>query len=164
LEYSRAARTKGEISTVKVDQLLAEIIDLIDPPEPFTLVIGPDMPVLVTERVKLEQVFMNLITNAVKYHHRSDGRITISVKTGKQFHTFAVGDDGPGIAAEHQEKIFDIFQTLQSRDKVESTGVGLALVKKLVEGQGGTVRLESAVGEGATFYFTWPKTITKEIT
>jgi signal transduction histidine kinase len=69
-----------------------------------------------------------------------------------------VADDGPGIDPEYHERIFIIFQTLTDRDTLESTGVGLAIVKKVVERHGGTIQIESAEGQGATFTFTWPKT------
>jgi signal transduction histidine kinase len=75
----------------------------------------------------------------------------------EEFYEFSVADDGLGIASEYHEKVFDIFETLQPRDKVESTGIGLAIVKKIIENEGGTITLESQIGDGATFRFTWLK-------
>lgn len=157
LQYSRVGRIRSQPQTVDVDHLLAEIIDLIAPPPEFHIEVEPGMPTLPAERLGLQQVFMNLIGNAIKHHHRRDGRITISVKDAGEYCEFAVADDGPGIAPEFHEKIFVIFQTLAARDKVEGTGIGLSLVKKIIEDQGGTVRVESREGAGATFRFTWPK-------
>ena len=82
--------------------------------------------------------------------------MSVSVTCG-EWYEFSVADDGPGISPRYHDKIWVIFQTLEARDKVENTGVGLALVKKIVEGQGGTVGVTSEEGRGATFRFTWPR-------
>jgi PAS domain S-box-containing protein len=157
LEYYRAGRTKVTTETVDVNLLLAEIIDSLDPPATLKIEIEPGMPTLQTKKLPLSQVFSNLISNAIKYHHRSDGHIKISAQERENFYEFAVADDGLGIAPEHQDKVFTIFQTLQSRDQTESTGIGLAIVKKIIETEGGEISLESELGEGATFRFTWLK-------
>lgn len=157
LQYSRVGRVKTSEEQVNVDNLLAEVIDSLAPPPAFTIAIAGPMPTLNTERLPLEQVFANLIGNAVKHHDRPDGRVTISVEDKGAFWEFAVADDGPGIAPQYHERVFGIFQTLESRDKVDSTGIGLSLVKKIVENQGGNIHLESQTGQGATFRFTWPK-------
>jgi len=157
LQYSRVGRLDTKKSTVSVATLLAEVIDSLAPPETFTIEVEPNMPILVTERLPLEQVFTNLISNAIKHHPRQDGKVTISVQDQKSFYEFAVTDDGAGIAPQYHEKVFGIFQTLEARDKTENTGIGLAIVKKIIEGQGGTIRLESHEGQGATFCFTWSK-------
>ena len=117
------------------------------------------MPCFPTARVHLGQVFGNLLSNAIKYRARDDGHVTLSVADKGEFYEFAVTDDGCGIAPEYHEKVFVIFQTLAARDKVDSTGIGLTLVKKIVEGMGGHITLESEEGQGATFRFTWPKVI-----
>ena len=115
------------------------------------------MPTIVTEKLPLQQVFTNLISNAIKYHPRQDGRVSISVQEYASHYEFVVADDGDGIAPEYHDKVFGIFQTLLPRDTIESTGIGLAIVKKIVEQQGGTIRLKSQPGQGAAFYFTWKK-------
>ena len=115
------------------------------------------MPALTTERLLIEQVFSNLISNAIKHHDRPDGKVEISVKDQGKFYEFAVKDDGRGIPSEYHEKVFGIFQTLEARDKVENTGIGLSIVKKIVETQGGNIHLSSEVDRGTTFYFTWQK-------
>ena len=133
-------------------------MDLLAPPPGVTLTVAPDMPTLTTERLPLQQVFLNLISNAIKHNARPDGHVWVSARPEGRSMEFAVRDDGPGIDPQYHERIFGIFQTLKSRDDFESTGVGLALIKKIVERQGGRVRVESQPGEGATFLFTWPST------
>ena len=157
LQYSRVGRIQVPSEMVKVEKLLAEIIDSLAPPSGFEVKVEPGMPTLVTEKLALQQVFSNLISNAIKHNRGESGHVKISVKELDDFYEFSVEDDGPGIDPQYHDKVFVIFQTLEARDKVENTGIGLSLVKKIVEGQGGTISLESAEGEGATFRFTWPK-------
>ncbi len=157
LEYSRVGRVSVDVGEVDVGELLTETVENLAPPESFNIEIDPDMPVLHAARVRLSQVFANLISNAIKYRTKDDGHVRVSVKDQGDFYQFSVADDGPGIAEEYHEKVFQIFQTLQARDTFESTGVGLTLVKKIVEEQGGSIELESSEGKGSTFRFTWPK-------
>ncbi len=157
LQYSRVGRVQAELEKVAVSQLLEDVIDSLDPPSEFTLEIVGEMPTLTTQRISLQQVFSNLISNAIKHHHRSDGRVTVSCIDQGKFYEFSVTDDGPGIAPQYQEKVFTIFQTLKARDEAENTGIGLSIVKKIIDTQGGKITLESQLGEGATFRWTWPK-------
>jgi PAS domain S-box-containing protein len=162
LTYSRAGRVAAEIKTVDAAAMLTDVIFMLDPPEGFTIEIGPNMPVFETAEAPLQQVFHNLVGNALKHHDRKDGRIDLASSTVGDLYEFSVTDDGPGIAPEFQESVFQMFQTLQSRDKVEGSGMGLALVKKIIEHHGGRIELESAPGQGTTFRFTWPKHIEPE--
>ena len=157
LEYSRVGRMETASEIVDVQALLDSIIDLLAPPPAFTINIEPGMPTFIAKRSPLQQVFSNLISNAIKHHNRLDGHIKISVKDQGKYYQFAVSDDGSGIAPEYHEKVFVIFQTLEARDKKENTGIGLAIVKKIVEAEGGIITLESQVGAGCTFRFTWLK-------
>ncbi|HJZ46745.1 MAG TPA: CHASE3 domain-containing protein [Roseiflexaceae bacterium] len=157
LQYSRIGRVKGAIEPVDVGVLLHDVIDLVAGPSGFSIEIAADMPTILTDRLRLQQVFQNLISNAIKHHNRADGHVEVSVRDIGRMYEFALADDGPGIAPEYHEKIFVIFQTLAARDKVEGTGIGLALIKKIVENHGGRVWVESAEGTGTTFRFTWPK-------
>lgn len=157
LEYSRVGRMQTASEEVDVGKLLAEIIDSLNPPPTFHIEIAADMPVFTTKELLLRQVFANLIGNAIKHHPRDDGHIKISVENEKELYKFIVSDDGNGIDPKNRDKIFTIFQTLQSRDKKENTGVGLSIVKKIVESEGGKISLDSELGKGATFSFTWLK-------
>jgi PAS domain S-box-containing protein len=157
LDYSRVGRTQTEISMVSVQALLEEVIDSLDPPPSFAIALAPHLPTLPARRLLLRQVFANLISNAIKHHDRPDGRITITATDQAAFYEFVVTDDGPGIAAEYHDRIFVIFQTLSARDSKENTGVGLSIVKKIVETEGGQIQVESQLGQGTTFRFTWLK-------
>ncbi|MEL6385469.1 MAG: ATP-binding protein [Cyanobacteria bacterium J06626_18] len=157
LRYSRAGRQSIEAEPVDTRALVDEIaIALVTPPE-FRITATPDMPTLHTQGILQQQVLANLIGNAVKYHDRPDGQVTVTIEGHGEMAEFAIADDGPGIAPEFHQRIFGVFQTLNSRDTIESTGIGLSIVKKLVNQQGGTITVRSTEGEGSTFTFTWPK-------
>ena len=157
LKYSRIGRLEFEPQEVSVGEMLNEIIDSLNVPEHFQVEIKGQMPTLITQVVPLQQVFSNLISNAIAHSDSTDGKITISAVEKGDRYEFSVADNGKGIDPKYQDRIFTIFQTLESRDKKESTGIGLSIVKKAVENQGGRVRVESESGKGATFSFTWHK-------
>jgi len=157
LEYSRAGRLHHRPARIDTSRLVRDVVDLLSPPESVTVAIGADMPVISGERLPLQQIFLNLIGNAIKHAKRADAQVVVAVREVGRFYSFSVSDNGPGIAPEYHDRIWGIFQTLDARDQVEGTGIGLALVKKLVEAQGGRVGVQSAPGQGATFSFDWPK-------
>ena len=159
LAYSRIGRLTYEPQKVDVGKLLRDIIDLLDVADKFQIEIQENMPIFVTELIPLQQVFNNLISNAVKHSDSENGKITISVKETDNYYEFAVADNGKGIEPQYRDKIFTIFQTLETRDSKESTGIGLAIVKKAVESQGGKITVESEVGKGTTFRFNWLKLV-----
>ncbi len=163
LEYSRAGRVHSQVETVDVGALLHEIVELLAPPPEVRVIIDPGMPVVRSERTPLQQVFMNLISNAIKYNKRPGATVHVSASDAGSFYAFSVADNGAGIDPQYHERIFGIFQTLESRDKVEGTGIGLSVVKKTVEARGGTVTVDSALGRGATFTFEWPKVAEEKI-
>ncbi|MET4107882.1 ATP-binding protein [Hymenobacter sp. UYP22] len=156
LAYARAGRTERKLEDVDVQQLVAEVTELVVPPT-FQVEIPAPLPVLHTDRLSLQQVLTNIIGNAAKYHHRPDGRITVTVRDLGECFEFRVQDDGPGIAPQFQQKVFLMFQTLRDRNTAESTGIGLSIVKRIVEEQKGSIRIESEAGQGAAFIFTWHK-------
>jgi PAS domain S-box-containing protein len=159
LTYSRVGREKHQAETIDTTRLVHEVVEFLAPPPGFSIRVG-SLPHVVGPRPPLEQVFRNLIGNAIKHHDRPDGRIEIDAVAEKgegDFIEFLVRDDGPGIPEQYHEQIFQLFQTLKPRDQVEGSGMGLALVKKIVENQGGTIILKSAPGKGATFHFAWPR-------
>jgi len=157
LQYSRAGRLHKQAEPVDVGELVREVVDLLAPPDGVTVMIAPDLPVIVTERLLLQQVLQNLIGNAIKHANRPDPTIVVGGKRVGPFYEFLVGDNGAGIAPEFHDRIWGIFQTLEARDRVEGAGIGLALVKKIVERQSGRVWVESTPGAGATFRFLWRK-------
>ena len=152
LDFARL-NLKTPSEQINTNALVQEITDSIVP-RSFTLEIG-HLPDLFTERIKLEQVFVNLISNAVKYTPQEGGIITITCKIFPEFYEFSVKDNGIGIAVEYHQKIFEIFQTLREQNEQESTGVGLAIVKKIIDDQQETITVKSKLGEGAEFIFTW---------
>lgn len=163
LEYSRIGRTQQSYERIDVAELLNDIVDSILPLNGFAVEIAPNMPVLKTTKVPLVQLFSNLITNAIKHHNNPTGTVKISACEIGDFYEFSVADDGPGIDPAYHEKIFTIFQTLKSRDDLESTGIGLSLVKKIVTTEGGHITIDSQLGKGAIFRFTWPKRPNQDI-
>lgn len=157
LEYSRAGRHSAPVTVVDVHSLLTEILQTLDPPSTFTTVIVAPMPTMLTRRQPLQQVFTHLIDNAIRHHPTKMGIINVSVADLGDRYEFAISDNGDGIDAQFQERIYTIFQTLKARDLQENMGAGLAIIKKIVTAEGGIIRLESTVGNGATFWFTWLK-------
>ncbi len=157
LAYSRADRYPATRERVDVALLLDEIISLVTPPQGFTINVQTPLPMLVTQKVPLATVLRNLIHNAIKHHDHSDGQVQIAVQDRGTWLEFRVSDDGPGIAPEFHTRIFQIFQTLKPRDEVEGSGMGLAMVKKIIESRHGHINVSSTPGQGATFTFTWPK-------
>jgi len=162
LQYSRVGRVKEKFVDVDLDELVPEIIDMVSPPENITVTIENKLPVVKCEETRIQQVFQNLLSNAVKYIDKPEGIIKIGCIRDGDFWRFSVADNGPGIEEKYFERIFKIFQTLSSRDDFESTGVGLTVIKKIVELYGGRVWLESQVGKGTTFFFTLPAAGVKE--
>jgi len=157
LEYSRAGRSTAKMESIDMPSFLKDILDSLAPPKTFSIKQDIRVPLIEARELLLGQVLSNLISNAVKYHDRPDGHVEIVVSDEGDYVLFEVSDDGPGIPDEFHEKIFGIFQTIQSRDNKESTGIGLSIVKKIVEEEGGKIILDSRPGQGATFAFTWPK-------
>jgi light-regulated signal transduction histidine kinase (bacteriophytochrome) len=156
LQYSRVGRLKANPERVDVEALLRQVIDTLEPSPQFTIEIASGMPTLLTECLPLQEVFTHIISNAIKHHPSPTGTVRIDVREQADAYEFAVTDDGEGIAPQFQERVFVIFQTLQARDEVENTGIGLAIVKKIVESRGGIIQVESQEGRGARFSFTWP--------
>ena len=157
LDYSRVGRRRIPIESIDVNELVAETIATIEPPATFKIQIASNLPKFPARRALIKQVFHSLIDNAIEHHPSSHGTITITVNDLGDRYEFAIADDGQGIEPQYHERIYNIFQTLKARDTHESTGVGLAIVKKIIETEGGTIRLQSSLGQGAIFYFTWLK-------
>ncbi len=155
LQYSRAGRIKHETESFSLKTTIDELIESLSPPAHFNFIVPDNLPELVTEKIAIEQIFSNYISNAIKYNNNPEPKIEIGYKRNENVYEFYVADNGPGIEKEFFDKVFVIFQTLQARDTFESTGVGLAIVKKIVEDKGGKVWIESEMGKGTKFYFSW---------
>lgn len=157
LHYSRLANTKGQSENVNVKELIINIIDLVAPPDSISFQISDSLPQINCKKIKLHEVFQNLISNAIKYMDKTEGKIAIGFQEMEDEYEFWVKDNGMGIKPEHQEKIFGLFQTLLPKDVCESTGIGLTIVKKIVESEKGRIKVSSVYQEGSTFSFTWNK-------
>ena len=156
LEYSVLDHEGAPPVSVDTRALVDDIGDLLGA-GPERLILEGDFPRLLTDETRLGQVFANLVGNAFKYHHdAAHARVVVRAESVDDLHRFSVEDDGPGIEPAYHERIFELFRTLDAREGIDSTGVGLSIVKKAVEGRGGSIRVDSAPGEGATFTFDWP--------
>ncbi|HEY9048178.1 MAG TPA: ATP-binding protein [Ohtaekwangia sp.] len=156
LSYSRVGRELQPKEEVSINALLEEVRENLPKRPGLKLHIEPDMPVLFTEKLPLQQVFTNLLVNAYRYHDKEDGMVRVYYKKTDRHYEFYIEDNGPGISKEYHKKIFVIFQTLEVRDSFESTGVGLAIVKKILDDRNLSIHLISSPGKGSTFIFTWP--------
>lgn len=157
LQYSRVGRTQEVTVPVNLSELVPEIVLVLDVPAGLTITVQKSLPVIECDRTRITQVFQNLLSNAIKFMDKSAGHIEVGGDGADSLWTFHVADNGPGIEEKYHEKVFQLFQTLSPHDEFESTGVGLTLVKRIVEMYGGRVWIESRPGEGSTFYFTWPR-------
>ena len=156
LQYSRAGTANEEKEQIDLNDLISQIIDTIAPPKNIEIIIEDQLPTICFDQTRITQVFQNLLSNAVKYMDKPDGRITIGCSQDNRFWKFSVADNGPGIEERHFERIFKMFQTLAPKDNFESTGIGLTVVKKIIEKYGGKVWLKSQLDAGTTFFFTLP--------
>lgn len=156
LAYSKVSLTTEKTEPVDTFALVKDVFDLIATNKAIQLHVMDGLPTLMTRKVPLELIFRNLINNAIKHHDKQSGTIKVSARSLAGETEFSIEDDGPGIPQEHQQRVFAMFQTLRPRDDVEGSGIGLSLVKKTVESQGGKISLESDGKTGCIFRFTWP--------
>lgn len=154
LEFSRVGRVNVEKTLIDLGEVIREVGETTIP-ENFELRIA-DIPKIHANKIRMIQVFENLISNAVKHHDKKSGLIEITYEETSDSHIVRVIDDGPGIDLKYHEKIFQIFQTLKSKDEVESTGIGLTIVKKIMDEHNGDVRIKSN-GRGCTFILAFNK-------
>lgn len=157
LSYARIGKEVVKKERVDVNELIADVKDSLPQDKPVHIMCPSELPVVYTERIPLFQVFSNLVSNAVKYNDKPVGEVRIYHRDAGDKYEFFVEDNGPGIPEQYHKRIFVIFQTLKERDSFESTGVGLAIVKKILEKRNETIQLVSKPGEGAKFSFTWSK-------
>ena len=157
LEYSRIGRVKEQWVKVNLSESIKNIIDMLNPAEYIQIEIPEVLPTVYGEKVRIEQVFLNLISNSIKYNDKESPIISINWQEKNNRYYFEIEDNGQGIKEKHFNKIFQIFQTLQSRDAIESTGIGLTIVKKVVELHNGKISVKSEYGVGTTMAFSFPK-------
>ncbi len=156
LAYSRVGRNEELPGSVNIGSLIDDVFHLLNHDNRFSLTIeAPDEDVI-TIATPLEQIIRNLIGNAMKHHDQKTGNIAITVSQSPQSLHFKVSDDGPGIPTEHQEKVFGLFHTLRPRDQVEGSGLGLSIIKKILERYHCTYQIQSDGQRGLTFSFSWP--------
>ncbi len=158
LRYSRIGRTREKKERLDLNMVIAETIDIFVPPENIQITVENKLPVIMGDPTRMGQIFQNLLGNAIKFMDKSDGIIRVGCENDGDWWRFSIYDNGPGIDEKYHDKIFQIFQTLTPRDEHENTGIGLTLVKKIIELYGGSIWLISEPGAGTTFYFTLPKT------
>lgn len=158
LQYSRAGRQKAETRNIDLNIELPEVFRLVAGTDSFGLELSVSMPTFETAVAPLEQIFRNLINNAIKHHDIGHGVIRVDCRHLEDHFEFTVTDDGPGINLEYQERIFGMFQTIKARDEVEGSGIGLSIAKKLVESVGCKIWVDSdpLTRRGASIHFTWP--------
>ncbi|MBT8288291.1 MAG: PAS domain S-box protein, partial [Bacteroidia bacterium] len=155
LEYSSISTGTSEVVEVDLNELIKEVESNLHVPDHIHLKIKNKLPVLKGDRTRFSQLFQNLISNAVKYNDKEVGRIEIDVKSKKTHYLFSVSDNGIGIDKQYYDKIFEVFQALKSSK--QSTGIGLSIVKKIIDLYQGDIWLKSEKGKGTTFYFTIKK-------
>jgi PAS domain S-box-containing protein len=159
-DYARAGQFSAPSGTrMTAAQLIAEVASTIHIPPGFSVTCDPLLAHIAIVRTPLAQIFHNLIGNAIKHHDRDAGNVIVEAHSSGEWIRFWVVDDGPGVAEPYREEIFEMFKTLKSRDQVEGSGMGLAIVRKLVEKMGGQCGVDAAEGRGARFWFDWPKTV-----
>ena len=157
LQYSRIGRVKENVDEVDLVEIINDVIHLIAPPANMEVKILSAFPVIKGERLRIQQVFQNLVDNAIKYNDKAFGVIELSCIEQDEYWKIQIKDNGPGIAKKYQEKIFQLFQTLKPKDQAESTGIGLSLIEKTVTHWGGKIWIESEEGNGSAFIFTIPR-------
>ena len=161
LAYSRVTSQAKEFENVNLETVLNTVISnlsvTID--ENNATITHDPLPTISADPSQMGQVFQNLITNAIKFHGQKTPEIHISVQKQKYYKecTFAVKDNGIGIDPKHQEQIFEVFKRLHTREEYPGTGIGLSIVKKIINNHGGQIWVESEPGKGTTFYFTIPR-------
>jgi PAS domain S-box-containing protein len=159
LRYSTITRNSHNEHPADLNTLVKTILVEIRPPPNIKITISKNLPVVICNKTHIQQVFYHLLTNAIRFMDKSEGHITIDYADKNDVWEFSISDNGPGIAPQHFERIFRIFQMLDDRDKSEGSGIGLTIVRKIVELYDGQIWLTSEVGQGSTFFFTLPKVL-----
>jgi len=155
LAYSSIGKADQAQKEIEIRSLIQQTFELSSPPKDFSFHLNGDISPFFTALVPLETVLRNLLGNAIKHRSSDHGNITVTVKELDQQMELIIADDGPGIDPKFHDKIFEVFQTLEPRDEVEGSGIGLALVKRTIESQGGSIRVKSTLGQGTQMIVHW---------
>lgn len=155
LTISKLDTTAYKYQEVDLNEVLNVVIAMIHIPSHVTIEITNKFPTIYTDRYRIQQLFQNLISNAVNYSNKEEGKVTITYKDIDDFYLFSIKDNGIGIEKSYHEKIFDIFESYS--DDSKSSGIGLSIVKKIIENYKGEIWLESELNKGSIFYFKIPK-------
>ncbi|MEN0037769.1 MAG: ATP-binding protein [Cellvibrio sp.] len=161
LVFYRAGKIDGATTTIDLKHMATELFEIQNTKPGLKLELGDNLPIFDSLSTPFEQILRNLFSNALKHHDKDEGVIRVEAASSATFYSISVIDDGPGIPEKFQERVFGMFQTLKPRDELEGSGMGLALIKKIVETYGGSISVYSA-GRGCRFTFTWPKTIERK--
>jgi PAS domain S-box-containing protein len=158
LAYARVGMRGVERESVELERLIGDIRDVESIPDTFDIELETDVEAIETGLTPLRQVLVNLIQNAVKHHDQDSGEVVVEVSEEDGRLRFCVADDGPGIPGRYHDQVFEIFKTLTASNNGKGTGLGLALVDRIVSNAGGAVSVESPVanGRGTAFCFEWP--------
>jgi signal transduction histidine kinase len=157
LEYSQVGVLAEAKIPIELNSLVEEVIALLVPPAHIRIQITTPLPTVIFEKTRLFQVFQNLLANAINFMDKPQGEVTISCEVLEKFWRFCIADNGPGIEPRYQTRIFQLFHTIAPQDKHTSSGVGLSIVKKIINLYGGEIGLESEPGQGSRFYFSLPR-------
>ena len=155
LTYSKVATATAVRETTNLNELVKNIINIIYIPQNITVTFSNKLPTLKTDRFRMQQLFQNLISNAVNYCDKEKGVVEIASTEEMEYYIFSIKDNGPGIDLKYQEKIFKIFESFSQQEK--STGIGLSIVKRIVDNYKGEIWIESELGVGTTFFIKIPK-------
>lgn len=162
LEYSKIGKEKVKSEEVNSNVLLNEIFAGMPVDNKFKFIVADSIPTLNIQRIFLEQICANIISNAIKYNDKEEGRLEVFYEVNDRSFVLYFKDNGPGIDPTYHKKIFEIFQTLSDQKHIDSTGIGLSTVKKMALELDGDITIESSVGEGSTFILTLPKKYLKQ--
>ncbi|HEY9810314.1 MAG TPA: AAA family ATPase [Halomicronema sp.] len=157
LQYSRLGKNQSENIEIDLNEIVSAVIQTLKPPSHISITIQTPLPTLSCDPIQMQQIFQNLLSNAIKYNNKPQGKILVNCTETENFWQFSVIDNGTGIESKHFERIFKPFQTVNSTPQQDSTGIGLATVKKIIEFYNGIIWVESQPGQGSTFFFTLPK-------
>jgi len=157
LEYSKSGIAKNSAEWINLDDLIRDVVEMVEIDANTRFTIRLRVPEMKGTKVVISQVLQNLLSNSVKHNKKMVKEVEVEVTEDGNQIRFMVSDNGPGIAISDHEKVFDLFQNLRANTDYESSGIGLAVARKLIEESGGKMWVESDSGKGARFYFSVPK-------